>query len=98
MQPLGDKVLVRGDEKLTVTKGGIHLPDNATETPQTGTVIAVGAGRLLDNGKRTKSEVKTGDRVKYKRYAGYEVNKEERLLLLTEEDILAKLEADDEDA
>jgi chaperonin GroES len=98
MIPLGNKVLVQGDEKLTVTKGGIHLPDNAAETPQTGTVLAVGSGRLLDNGKRAGVEVKVGDRVKYKRYAGYEVNENERLLLLTEEDILAKLEADDEDA
>jgi chaperonin GroES len=92
IQPLGDRVVVERDESETVTAGGIVLPDSATNKPARGKVISVGNGRLLDDGSRSKPQVKAGDRVLFSSYAGETVPfklGERELLLLHESDILA---------
>ncbi|MCD5390475.1 co-chaperone GroES [candidate division NPL-UPA2 bacterium] len=92
IQPLGDRVLVRPLEKEEKTKGGIVLPDTAKEKPQEGEVVAVGSGRVLENGKTIPIEVKKGDKVLFGKYSGTEVKveeKEEEHLIMREEDILA---------
>jgi chaperonin GroES len=91
LQPLGDRVVVRPSEKEEVTKSGIILPDTAKEKPQEGKVLAVGPGRLADDGKRIAMDVKVGDEVLYVKYGGTEVKIEgEELMILRESDILAK--------
>jgi chaperonin GroES len=76
-----------------VTKGGIVLPDTAKEKPQKGEVVAVGPGRLLDNGQRVAVDVKVGDKVLYSKYAGNEVKLDgEEYLILREADILGVIE------
>ncbi|MCX7803988.1 MAG: co-chaperone GroES [Planctomycetota bacterium] len=88
--PLGDKILVKRLEAEEKTKGGIVLPDTAKEKPKEGKVIAVGSGRLLDNGKRAEFQVKKGDRILFSSYAGTEIKIEgEEYLLMPEEDVLA---------
>lgn len=91
IQPLGDRVLVKPLEAEEKTKGGIVLPDTAKEKPQEGEVIAVGSGKLLDDGSTKALEVKVGDRVLYGKYSGTEVTTKEgeELLIMREEDILA---------
>ncbi len=91
VQPLQDRILVRrleeGDEK---SSGGIILPDTAKEKPQEGEVIAVGPGRVTDDGKRQDVDVKEGDRILFAKYAGTEVKiDEEELLIMREDDVLA---------
>ena len=89
-QPLADRVVVRSNERAQTTSGGVVLPDTAKEKPQEGTVVAVGPGRLNEQGKRVALEVKTGDTVLYAKYAGTEVKIEgEDLLILKETDVLA---------
>lgn len=91
VKPLGDRVLVKPLPKEEVSRGGIILPDTAKEKPQEGEVVAVGPGRISDEGKRLAMEVKEGDRVIYARYAGTEVMIErEEYVLLRETDVLAK--------
>jgi len=91
LQPLGDRVVVKPIPKEDVTKGGILLPDTAKEKPQEGKVIAVGPGRLTDDGKRIVMDVKKGDVVIYAKYGGTEIKEdEEELIILRESDILAK--------
>jgi len=91
LKPLGDRVVVKPLTKEEVTKGGIILPDTAKEKPQRGEIIAVGPGRLDEDGKRIAMEVKKGDKVIYAKYAGTEVKEDdEELLILRESDILAK--------
>ncbi|MBL7124789.1 MAG: co-chaperone GroES [Dehalococcoidales bacterium] len=91
LQPLADRVIVRPIEKEEVTKGGIVLPDTAKEKPQEGKVLAVGPGRLSEDGKRIAMDVKVGDIVVYARYGGTEIKVEgEELMILRESDILAK--------
>ena len=91
LQPLGDRVVVRPTAKEEVTKGGIVLPDTAQEKPQEGKVIAVGPGRLTDEGKRIVMDVKVGDTVLYAKYGGTEIKEDdEELIILRESDILAK--------
>ncbi|MCK5653677.1 MAG: co-chaperone GroES [Dehalococcoidia bacterium] len=91
LQPLGDRVVVRPSSEEEVTKGGIILPDTAKEKPQRGVVIAVGPGRLDEEGKRVPMEVKKGDKVIYSKYAGSEIKQDdEEVLILRESDILAK--------
>ena len=91
MQPLGDRVVIMPLTEEEVSKGGIILPDTAKEKPQRGEVVAVGPGRLDENGKRVALEVKKGDKVIYSKYAGSEIKEgEEELLILRESDILAK--------
>ena len=91
LQPLGDRVVVRPAAKEEVTKGGIVLPDTVKEKPQEGKVIAVGPGRLTDEGKRIVMDVKVGDTVIYAKYGGTEIKEDdEELIILRESDILAK--------
>ena len=88
--PLGDRVLIRRTEAETTTKGGILLPDSAKEKPKEGKIVAVGRGRLLDNGKHAALTVKKGDRVIFSSYAGTEVKIEgEDYMLMGEDEVLA---------
>jgi len=90
--PLGDRVVVKALEEEEITKGGILLPDTAKEKPQKGEVMAVGPGKLDEDGKRLPMEVKKGDKVIYAKYAGTEVKiEDEEFLILRESDILAKI-------
>ncbi len=90
IQPLGDRVLVKPLEKEEKTKGGIVLPDTAKEKPQEGKVVAVGSGRVLENGKTIPLEVKKGDKILFGKYSGTEVKvEEEEYIIMREEDILA---------
>ena len=90
IRPLGDRVLVRPTQREETTKSGIVLPDTAKEKPQRGEVIAVGAGRLSDDGKRQPMDVKQGDKVLFAKYAGTELKMDEdEYLILSEKDILA---------
>ena len=92
LAPLGDRVVVRPLEKEEVTKSGLVLPDTAKEKPQEGEIIAVGPGRVADDGKRIPMELKAGDKVIFSKYAGTEVKLEEiEYLILRESDVLAKL-------
>lgn len=90
IRPLGDKVVVKPLAQEEKTKSGIVLPDTAKEKPQQGEVIAVGSGKLLENGQKVPLEVKVGDKVIYSKYAGTEmkINGEE-VLILSERDIHA---------
>lgn len=91
IEPLGDRVVIKPLAKEEVSKGGIVLPDTAKEKPQEGEVVAVGPGRLSDDGKRIIMEVKKGDRVIYSKFAGTEFKlDEEELVIMRESDILAK--------
>ncbi len=90
VRPLGEKVLIQRLEAETTTKGGIVLPDTAKEKPQQGTVLAVGDGKMLDDGSRAKPAVKKGDTVLFASYAGTEIKIDgEELMLMDERDILA---------
>ncbi len=90
LKPLGDRVVVKAKAKEETTRSGIVLPDTATEKPQEGTVLSVGPGRLLDNGKRVDTEVKQGDSVLFAKYAGTEVKLDgEDYLVMRESDLLA---------
>lgn len=92
-KPLNDKVLVKRLEAEEVTKGGIVLPDSAREKPKEGRIVALGDGKLLDDGKRAPFQVAVGDRVLFSSYAGTEVKIEgEEYLILSEDDILAVVE------
>jgi chaperonin GroES len=91
MQPLADRVLVKPIEREETTKSGIILPDTAKEKPQEGEVLAVGPGKLSEEGKRIPMEVKKGDIVVYARYGGTEIKvDDDKLMILRESDILAK--------
>ena len=91
LQPLGDRVVVKPIEGEEVTKGGIILPDTAKEKPQEGKILAVGPGRLTEDGKRMPMDVKVGDVVLYVKYGGTEIKIDgEELMILSENDILAK--------
>lgn len=90
LQPLADRLVVKPIEREEVTKGGIVLPDTVKEKPQEGKVLAVGPGRLSDDGKRIAMDVKVGDRVIYAKYGGTEIRiEDEELVILRESDILA---------
>jgi chaperonin GroES len=92
LRPLGDRVLVRPIGREETTKSGIVLPDTAKEKPQRGSVVAVGAGRLDDDGDRIPVDVSVGDEVLFAKYAGTEFKlEEEEYLILAEKDILAIL-------
>jgi len=89
---LGDRVVVKAIEAEAQTKSGLYVPDTAKERPQEGSVVAVGPGRVTDDGKRIEMEVKVGDTVVYSKFAGTEFTEDdEELLVLTERDILAKI-------
>ena len=91
VQPLQDRILVRRlDEEVEASSGGIILPDSAKEKPHEGEVIAVGPGRVTDDGKRQSVDLKEGDRVLFAKYAGTEVKiEDEELLIMREDDVLA---------
>jgi chaperonin GroES len=92
LKPLADRVIVKPTVKEEVTKGGIVLPDTAKEKPQEGQVMAVGPGKLGDDGKRVEMEIKKGDKVIYAKYAGTEWKQDgQEYLILRESDILAKI-------
>jgi len=91
LQPLADRLVVKPIEREEVTKGGIVLPDTVKEKPQEGEILAVGPGRLSDDGKRIAMDVKIGDIVIYAKYGGTEIRiEDEDLVILRESDILAK--------
>ncbi len=91
IEPLGDRVVIKPTPKEDVSKGGIVLPDTAQEKPQEGKIIAVGPGRLTEEGTRIAMEVKKGDKVIYSKYAGTEFKiDDEELVIMREGDILAK--------
>jgi chaperonin GroES len=91
LQPLADRVVVRPIEREEQTKTGIYLPDTAKEKPQEGEVIAVGPGRISEDGKVIAMDVKVGDIVIYAKYGGTEIKVDnEDLMILRESDILAK--------
>jgi chaperonin GroES len=93
VRPLGDKILLKRLEAEGVTKSGIVLPETAKEKPKRGKVLAIGDGKLLDNGERAKFQVKKGDEVIFASYAGTEIKVDgDELLILSEDEVLAVVE------
>lgn len=93
LKPLGDRLVVKAVDKEEMTKGGIVLPDTVKEKPVEGEVVAVGTGKVLDNGQKLPMEVKVGNRVIYSKYSGTEVKFDgEEYLILSERDVLAVVE------
>jgi chaperonin GroES len=91
LQPLADRIVVKPMPREEITKGGIVLPDTAKEKPQEGKVLAVGPGKLTEDGKRIPLDVKVGDTVIYAKYGGTEIKEgDDELIILRESDILAK--------
>lgn len=92
LKPLADRVLVEVDVEESKTAGGILLPDTAQKKSQKGTVIAIGSGKVFDNGERLPFEVAVGDRVLFAKYSGVDIEEGgKKFLLLSERDILGKL-------
>ncbi len=90
IKPLADRIVLKALEETEQMRGGLYIPDTAKEKPQQGEVVAVGPGKMTDDGKRVAPEVKTGDRVLYGKYSGTEVNVgDEQYLILRESDVLA---------
>jgi chaperonin GroES len=93
IRPLHDRMLVERLEEKEVRKGGIIIPDTATEKPQEGRIIAVGNGKVSDDGKKIPLDVKTGDKILFGKYSGSEVKLDDKeYLIMREEDVLAILE------
>jgi chaperonin GroES len=93
LRPMGDRIVVKPLARETVTRSGIVLPDTAKEKPQEGEVLAVGPGKVLDNGKRSPMEIQVGQRVLFAKYAGTEVKIDnEELLILRESDVMGIVE------
>jgi chaperonin GroES len=93
VKPLNDRVLVKRIEEVQVTKGGIVIPDTAKEKPIEGRIIAVGPGKMSEQGQRMALQVKEGDKVLFGKYAGTEIKIEgEEYLMMREEDLLAIIE------
>jgi chaperonin GroES len=93
IRPLHDRILVRREEEKETKKGGIIIPDTAKEKPQEGKVIAVGNGKVTDEGKKIPLDVKAGDKILFGKYSGSEVKlDDEEYLILREEDVLCILE------
>jgi chaperonin GroES len=93
LKPLGDRIVVKPTPREEMTKSGIVLPDTAKERPQEGSILSVGPGRTLDDGKREPMEVSPGQKVLFQKYAGTEFKlDDEDLLILSQKDILAVLE------
>ena len=92
IKPLGDRVVIKVLEKDQITKSGIVLPDTAKEKSQEGEIIAVGTGKVLDNGQRIAMELAVGDKVIFSKYAGTEVKMDgQEYLILSERDVLATI-------
>ena len=93
IRPLHDRVIVQRLEEEEKTKGGIIIPDTAKEKPQEGKVIAVGPGKVLENGTKTTMDVKVGDKILFGKYSGTEIKIEgEEFLMMREDDILGVIE------
>jgi chaperonin GroES len=93
LRPLQDRILVKRVEEETTTKGGIIIPDSAKEKPAEGKVVAVGNGKLGDDGKRIPLEIKTGDLILFGKYSGTEVKIDgTEYLIMREDDILGVIE------
>jgi chaperonin GroES len=93
LKPLGDRLVVKPSAREEMTKSGIVLPDTVKERPQEGTVLAVGPGRILDDGSREAIDVAVGQKILFQKYAGTEFKlDEEELLILSQKDILAVIE------
>ena len=93
IRPLQDRVIVQSIEEEAKTKGGIIIPDTAKEKPQEGKVIAVGPGKILENGTKTTLDVKVGDKILFGKYSGSEIKIEgEEFLMMREDDILGVIE------
>ena len=93
IRPLHDRILVRREEEKEAKKGGIIIPDSAKEKPQEGTVIAVGNGKVMEDGKKVPLDVRAHDRILFGKYSGAEVTiDDEEYLIMKEEDVLAILE------
>jgi len=93
IRPLHDRILVKRLEEQEVRRGGIIIPDTAKEKPQEGKVVAVGNGKVTDDGKKIALDVKTGDRILFGKYSGNEVKiEDEEYVIMREEDVLAILE------
>jgi chaperonin GroES len=91
LQPLADRLVVKPVQKEEKTKGGIIIPDTAKEKPQEGEVVAVGPGRMTDEGQRIAMDIEVGDRVIYSKYGGAEIKIDDvEMIILRESDILAK--------
>ena len=91
LQPLADRLVVKPTKKEEMTKGGILLPDTAKEKPQEGEVVAVGPGRMTDEGKRIAMDILVGDQVIYAKYGGSEIKIDDvEMIILRESDVLAK--------
>ena len=94
VKPLHDRVLVKRFEESEVIKGGIIIPDTAKEKPTEGEVVAVGSGKMQDDGKRSPMDVKTGDRILFGKYSGTEIKIDDQdYTIMREEEILAVLES-----
>lgn len=94
IRPLNDRIIVKRLEEQEQMRGGLYIPDTAKEKPQEGEVLAVGNGKLLDNGTRIAIDLKAGDRVLFGKYAGTEVKLDgEELLILREDDILGVVQS-----
>ncbi len=92
LEPLNDRIVVKANEQEQQTTSGIYIPDTAQERPQEGKVIAVGPGRIDDNGKRIPMEVAKGDSIIYSKYGGTEFKEDgEEYLIMREADVLAKI-------
>ena len=93
IRPLHDRILIKRQEEKETRKGGIIIPDSAKEKPQEGKVIAVGNGKVSDDGKKIPLDVKTGDKILFGKYSGSEVTLDDQeYLILREEDVLCILE------
>lgn len=93
IRPLNDRIIVRRVEEQEQMRGGLYIPDTAKEKPQEGEVIAVGNGKLLDNGTRIAIDIKAGDKVLFGKYAGTEIKLDgEEYLILREDDVLGVIE------
>lgn len=93
IRPLNDRIIVRRTEDQEQMRGGLYIPDTAKEKPQEGEVIAVGNGKLLDNGQRISIDIKAGDKVLFGKYAGTEIKLDgEEYLILREDDVLGVIE------
>jgi chaperonin GroES len=91
LQPLADRLVVKPIQKEEMTKSGIFIPDTAKEKPQEGEVIAIGPGKMTDDGKRIPMDLKVGDRIIYSKYGGSEIKIDDiEMIILRESDILAK--------
>jgi len=93
LRPLADRLVVKLIEQEEEKRGGIIIPDTAKEKPEKGEVIAIGPGKLLDNGTRAPMEVKKGDKVIFQKYGGHEVKVDgKEIMILREEDVMAVVE------